>query len=406
MRLRRDRARALGHHSIGVKSKPSVEAALTWPQVLAFRLARHYLARRAPKRDLAKVVGAIGGAQAQVMSAAEMQIAARVECSAADVRRALWEQRTLVKTWLMRGTLHLVPASDLPLYAAAMRTRWMRPRPSVLKWLGMTAAELDAFTEAIGGALTDTPMTREQVIAVVGAGRPARVREWLRSGWGGLLKPAARRGLLCFGPSRGASVTFVRPAMWLGSWRELDPDASLVEVARRYLRAYGPASRSDFARWWGPSWAGVAQAAWAGLAKEVVPVSIEGTRADVLARDLEALAKTTPRASVALLPPFDPFLMGHASRDHLFERVHAPKVSRTAGWISAVVLVDGRVAGTWTHAIARRTLRVTVAPFAPHSSKVRREVAQRAESLAAATGVASVDIVWAHGTRAPTSRAG
>ena len=57
-----------------------------------------------------------------------------------------------------------------------------------------------------------------------------------------ILKPVARRGLLCFGPSRGASVTFVKPQQWLGAWREVDPDEALLEVARRYLRAYGPAT--------------------------------------------------------------------------------------------------------------------------------------------------------------------
>lgn len=108
--------------SADLKAKPSVAADLTWPQVHAFRVERHHLARRAPKKELAKVAGDIGGAQAQVMSAAEMQVAVRVACSVGDVRTALWTDKTLVKTWLMRGTLHLIPAEDLPLYSAAMRT--------------------------------------------------------------------------------------------------------------------------------------------------------------------------------------------------------------------------------------------------------------------------------------------
>ena len=78
---------------------------------------------------MASVVGEIGGAQAQLMSAAELQIAARVDCTVADVRHALWKEKTLVKTWLMRGTLHLTRADDLPLYAAAMGKRWIHVRP-------------------------------------------------------------------------------------------------------------------------------------------------------------------------------------------------------------------------------------------------------------------------------------
>src|SRR5204862_4385904 len=93
---------------------------LTWPQVHAFRLQRHHLSGRAPRKDLARVVGDIGGAQAQVMSAAELQIAVRADCTVQDVRKALWTDPSLVKTWLMRGPLHLPRAEALPLYTAAM----------------------------------------------------------------------------------------------------------------------------------------------------------------------------------------------------------------------------------------------------------------------------------------------
>lgn len=377
---------------VDLKAKPPVAANLTWPQVHAFRVERHHLARRAPKKDLAEVAGGIGGAQAQIMSAAEMQIAVRVECSVGDVRKALWKDKTLVKTWLMRGTLHLISADDLPLYSAAMRTRWIKPRNSWLKFFQMTESELTKLVDTIGRALSGQPMTREEIFAVAGKGQSERVRQWLRSGWGGLLKPVARRGLLCFGPNRGPNVTFVRPQEWLSSWRELDPDTALVEVARRYLRAYGPATRSDFARWWGPTWPGVGNAAWSGLANELVSVSVEGVRADMLASDLDALSKMKVKPSVQLLPAFDPYVLGHASRDHLLERVHAPKVSRTAGWISAVVLADGRVEGTWTHVISNKTLRITVEPFRALSSRVKSEIELRAESIAQAIGLSKAEV--------------
>ena len=97
-----------------MKTDSTVFAELTWPQVHAFRLERHHLTLRAPKKALSQVVGEIGGVQAQVMSAAELQVGVRVECRVDDVRDALWKRKTLVKTWLMRGTLHLVPSKDLP----------------------------------------------------------------------------------------------------------------------------------------------------------------------------------------------------------------------------------------------------------------------------------------------------
>jgi hypothetical protein len=368
---------------------------LSWAQVHAFRLERHHLVRRAAKKDLARVVGEIGGVQAQVMSAAELQAAVRVDCRVEDVRDALWRRKTLVKTWLMRGTLHLVPADDLPLLTAALRARSLRVRNSWLKYVGLTDLEFRALVEAISEALDGQVLTREELVEKVGRGRPEHFREVMKSGWGMILKPVARDGLLCFGPSRGQSVTFVRPQQWLGAWREVDSDQALIEVARRYLRAYGPATKEDFTRWWG-SWSGVGKAAWAGLAGELVAVMVEGRRADLLASDVQRIAKQRVEESVQLLPPFDPYLMGHSSRDHIVEAANLSKVSRTAGWISAVVLVDGKVAGTWRHLAAGDAgLRITVESFGRLSAKTKAGVRRKAESLAGALGLAKAEVRFA-----------
>jgi hypothetical protein len=376
-----------------LKTQAPVAAELTWPQVHAFRLRRHHLATRAPAKDLVKIAGDIGGAQAQLMSAAELQLSVRSKATVEDVRNALWKDKALVKTWLMRGTLHLVPSKDLPVYTAAMRSRWVWPNNTWLKWVQLTEPELVNLIKTIGDAL-EQPMTREELIAKVGRTSSDHVRTVLKSGWSTLLKPVARSGRLCFGPSRGQSVTFVRPDVWLGSWRDIDPDEAVVEVARRYLGAYGPATKDDFARWFG-SWTGVGKAAWAGLADELVTVSIEGQRADVLAADLKQLEGAAKASSVRLLPTFDPYLMGHNSRDHLFEPSYRPKVSRTAGWISAVVLVDGRVVGTWTHTVAKQTLRIAVEPFQKLPPEVRSEIRVRGDEIASTLGATEVEIKFA-----------
>jgi hypothetical protein len=274
-----------------------------------------------------------------------------------------------------------------------MRSRWVWPNNTWLKWVQLTEPELVALIRAIGDALEE-PMTREELIAKVGPRSSDHVRTVLKSGWSTLLKPVARAGRLCFGPSRGQSVTFVRPDLWLDSWRDMDPDAALFEVARRYLRAYGPATKDDFSRWFG-SWTGVGKAAWAGLADDLVPVRIEGRPAHVLAADLKQLKGVAHDSSVQLLPTFDPYLMGYSSRDHLFEAAYRARVSRTAGWISAVVLVGGRVTGTWTHTVAKQTLRIAVEPFRTLPPKVRNEIRARADELASTLGAAEVDVKFA-----------
>jgi len=372
-----------------VKTKSAAEVELSWPQVHAFRMQRHHLAA-AGKQDLVKVAGDIGGAQAQVMSAAELQLAVRSGRPVTGVRTALWKDRSLVKTWLMRGTLHLIPAKDLPVYTAAMSGHWMRTRPSVLKYFGLTEAELTKLIETIGGVMNGEPKTREEIIAIAGKGQAERVREWLKSGWGGFLKPVARAGGLCFGPSRGQSVTFVRPENWIGGWQAIHPEVAIGEVARRYLRAFGPATKNDFAYWWG-HWPGVANAAWSAIAPELTTVSVEGSVAQILTSDIKRLP-TAPSGSVQLLPAFDPYLMGYASRDHLFDAVHRSKVSRTAGWISPVVLVDGAVVGTWSFAVSGKTLRVSVHPFGKLTAQTRTKVKERAESVAASLGLANAEV--------------
>jgi hypothetical protein len=368
---------------------------LTWPEVHAYRLQRHHLDRRAAKSDLATVVGDIGGAQAQVMSAAELQIAVRARCTVADVRDALWKDRSLVKTWLMRGTLHLARSEDLPVYVGAMGRHWVsQMRPSWLKYMQITEKEFWAICDQIGSALDGTPLTREELITRVGTGRSEHILELLKSGWGGMLKPAARNGLLCFGPNRGQTVTFVRPQSWLRSWREVDPEDAIVEMGRRYLHAYGPATKADFARWWG-AWPGVANAAWNGLAPEIVRVSVEGTHADLLAADLPVIRRAKLAEPVQLLPLFDPYLMGYSNRDHMVERAYAPRVSRTAGWISPVVLAEGKVIGTWTHTTANGALRLKVEPFRKLRPAVVKSIRERAAELATALGATKTEVTVA-----------
>ena len=162
-------------------------------------------------------------------------------------------------------------------------------------------------------------------------------------------------------------------------------------MARRYLRSYGPATKEDFARWWG-NWQGVGKAAWAGLAGELVTISVEGRRVDTLESEIRHLSAQPATTSVQLLPNFDPYVMGHSKRDHLFEAKYSSRVSRTAGWISPVVLVGGRVVGTWSHVLDRRRLTITVDPFTRIPPRSMPALRQRAGHIAAALGAADATV--------------
>jgi hypothetical protein len=362
--------------------------ALTWAQVHAWRLSRHHLAERAPHAQALAVVEEICGLHAQMMSAAELALWARVADLAPDeVRDALWTRRALVKTWAMRGTLHLLTAEMFPTYIAAARTRAHYRRASWLKYHGVTLAEIDAIIEAVPTALDGRCLTREELADEIARLLQApHVGELLRSGWGALLKPAAFHGYLCFGPSQGQAVTFVRPDQWLGGLPAVDPDQGQQDVLRHYLTAYGPAPREDFERWWGME-PRDAKRLFAGMAGELAEVEIEGRAALALAATVDAMRALSEPSGVRLLPNFDPYVVALARESpYLLPDGFKDRVYRTAGWISPVVLVGGRMAGVWEYEKQRGRIQVTVEPFAPLASAVRREIEAEAERLGAFLG--------------------
>jgi hypothetical protein len=133
-----------------------------------------------------------------VQSAAVLAVAARRPTPrAGEVDRALWRDRTVVKTWAMRGTLHLLAAEDLPAVVGTMSSLHPWTAPSYQKYFGVTAREVEWVRDAIGEILADRVLTREEL----GTGVSKRIRSRavsarLGSGWGELLKPAAFTGLL------------------------------------------------------------------------------------------------------------------------------------------------------------------------------------------------------------------
>ena len=208
----------------------------TWEEVRAGRMARSWLAERAPAERLVDVARDVCGIHAQVMGSAELQLAARVHgITQGDVRAALWERRELVKTWTLRGTLHIHPADELGLWTAARRA--------------VEREEDAAVTAAIGDALRGRRLTREELADAVVERVGPEPRERLASGWGWFLGDAAAAGLLCFGPPEGARVTFVHVDDWLGSQQAWEPAAALREVARRYATTYAPATLRSLREW-------------------------------------------------------------------------------------------------------------------------------------------------------------
>ena len=356
---------------------------LSWAQVSAFRLHRHHLACRAPRQSLVAVVGDMGGVQAQLMAAAQMSLWARVQdLTSQDVERALWPERTLVKTWCLRGTVHLLPAQELPIYAAALQRSALRAEQRWMARSGVGPDEMAIMAQAIAEALASGPLTRRQLAERVVAMLGPQARPWVEHSWGGVVKQACLQGLLCFGPSRGQEITFVRRDQWLPDLASLPVHEAETALLRRYLQSYGPATLPDFAAWTGMLVSDVLPVRQR-LGDEVTEeVDVEGRRSLLLRQDLAAIqAMEGSDQSVRLLPSFDAYLLGHRDKGHLVDEAHYKLVYRKAGWLSPVVLVGGRVAGVWSHVRRGRRLCVTVQSFAELPGAVREQIAVEAADL-------------------------
>jgi len=335
---------------------------LSWRQVVGRRLARSHLLEPASRRRLVDVVRDVGLIQAQMLSAAELGIGIRLaQGTVDDVRSELYERRTLVKTWSIRGTLHLVPADELGLWAAAARGR--TPYWESREWLakhGLTANRFAAMRRAIADALDERCLTRAELADAV-TERLGRAHNRLLSGWGELLHPSSVEGELCFGPPRGANVTFVRPDQWAGRWRLYDPEDARRAVLRRYLAAYGPAKPADFDRWSGFG-RDEARRLFDELTDELEEVRIDRVRASLLRQDAGDF--DAEPGGIRLLPQYDAYVIGFRPRDQLVpepvkERVQSDPKGRyeTVTGLSPL-LVDGVVTGLWRR--GKRGKRTTV----------------------------------------------
>jgi hypothetical protein len=362
---------------------------LSWDAVCARRLDRHGLAAPSSDARPANIVGTICGAHAQVMSAAELSIGLRIAGSTrTEIQEVLWRERSLVKTFGPRGTVHLLAAHDLPEWIGALSA--IPPSSRGHKQdVRLTPEQIDVVVAAIAATLADAELSidelNEAVIARAGpwAGElvmPAFNGLWPR--WRQAMATAAHRGALCFGPSRGRTITYTNPRRWLPGFQPAPSATALAGLVRRYLSTYGPATPGQFAQWLGAPrrWA---TELFASLSEELQQVEVEGTPAWVAAGDAAA-PPVAPRG-VRLLPYFDAYVVGGQPRALLFPGPAAARALTPSGQAGnyPVLLIAGTVAGVWHLRRTGRTLAITVEAFNDLTPTQRRELDEQVERIGA-----------------------
>jgi hypothetical protein len=324
--------------------------------ILGERIARHGFATR-PAADPATAAALVCGIQAQDGPASRLGVRARCAASAdQDVLDAIAERR-IVRTWLMRNTIHLVPAADAR-WMTALLGPMIRRRFETVRWpeLGLTPSLLEAAAAATPDVLAGRALTRHELAAaLVEHGVPVPTGDQAPTH---LLVYLSTAGLTCRGIDRGRDATFVLLDEWL-------PDApdgprgddALAELARRYFAAFSPATAADFT-----AWSGLPSSRAIGLIRD------ELSETDVLGRPGYRLGEVEPARCVRLLPAFDNYLVGYAHRSFIDDARRGEVY--VGGMIRPTVLCDGRLVGRW------RLVKgaVEIAPFEAFSARTKTAI--------------------------------
>jgi hypothetical protein len=308
-----------------------------------------------------QVLEEVCGVQAQELPAAWLAVHARSKGLAlADIERSRQEAHTIVRTWCMRSTLHLVTSED---------ARWLIPllSPTFMAGDQRRMAELGWDDErslhgmrVLREALSEKgALTREEITTLLMAnGLPYQGQATIH-----LIARAAWEGILCQGPDRGKQPTFVSFEGWVGAARAMPRAAALAELARRYLAAYAPATPEDLASWSGLK-RSVAREAWQLIEDQLIPVETSLGPMALLNSQLPWIDEVQDNPPVVrLLPKYDTYLLGYASRDLIVEPAYAKHIHPGGGLIYPTLMVDGRLLGIWTAKLRRVALEVTVETF-------------------------------------------
>jgi hypothetical protein len=337
-----------------------------------------------PPADAVTICRDMCGVQAQVMSAAYLQLWTRNHAiTRGEVESALWKSRTLLKTSLMRQTLHLIPADEFLLYISALRPSRFAQAMRVMARCGISRDESEALIPWIMDILSAGPLSRPAIAAAIRPKASKRVRFWMENSWSLVRLPVAE-GLVCYGKGEGNAIVFIRADQWLPNLKPRLMAATEAQCAllRKYLRAYGPATLTDFSHWSGIPMQEV-KLLLPLLEAELAEIPGEKKSSYLLREDVAVLNKSAgPAACIRLLPIFDSYLLAHREKDHLLSARHYKRVYRNQGWISPVVLIDGAIAGVWSHKLQNRKLRVEVEPFGKLSKGARSGIGREAGHLA------------------------
>jgi hypothetical protein len=318
--------------------------------------------------------------QAQDFPGAKWSVGLRQAGATEAAVEAACDAGEIVRSWPLRGTLHLVAGEDLGWLLALTAPRATASAAGRRASLGITEADVERAREAAQAALTGRRvLTREALLAAFDAAGVSTVGQ---RGYH-LLWYLAQMGTLVLGAMNGRNQTFALLDEWVPRPRRLDGDEALGELALRYFHGHGPATVADLARWSGLT-VGDARRGIAICGRRLTTLDLDGVTY-VLAP--ETLARPAPSSRAHLLPGFDEYLLGYGDRSAALAPEHSDAIAPGGnGMFKPTIVVDGEVVGTWKRTARAREVVIDVAPFANVPDIARYDLQKAVQAYGAFVG--------------------
>jgi len=349
---------------------------LTQDQARSMILRRHGLIE--PFAKPLEAMGAVFAVQTQYAASLPMALATRTKGLKAGWHKKV--EHDVVKSWTLRHTLHAQLAEDHDLFLAAGGP-WMYGR--YVHWITrnrvLTHDQLDRMQEGILEALADGPKPRPEI--------HDRVPAWKdvpSTGWGIDVMGLAYLGKLKLIMTDSGPTQFALHQ----SRVDLEPEAALAELARRYFANYGPATLADFAYWTGLQM-GMVKPVFDTVKDELTPVEVEGMKGQ---RWVYREEVTDDLPKVRLLAKFDPLTMGHRDKTLFLPEKYRNQVIRIAGQVEAAVLVNGQMAGTWRVVRKGKGGQIAIEPFKKIAKARWPAIEREARKIGKALGLNAVEV--------------